>query len=259
MYTQIKLQFRAILDQVFPLYADVFADLYGKTSLQLLLAYPTPEAVLKAGLDEIQEKMLTFGFQSKSSIWIREKAKKIMTAAQNSPNLTAIYESHLYTLPLLISMLLQYQEHLEHLEKEIERMANSMEEYELIRTVPGIGKRIAATILSEIGDIHQFSHAKKLVAFAGIDPSVFSSGKFHATSNRITKRGSKRLRRAIFLAVLCGIRGKAPNLQLRQYYNKKRLEGKTHKVAIIACANKLLRILFAILSKAEKYRLDTSY
>jgi transposase len=67
---------------------------------------------------------------------------------------------------------------------------------DLLQSIPGIGTKIAATILAEIGEIDRFDHAKNLVAFACIDPSVFSSGKFTATRNKITKRGSRRLRTA---------------------------------------------------------------
>jgi transposase len=70
-------------------------------------------------------------------------------------------------------------------------LAQERKEYDLLRSIPGIGDKIAATILSEIGGIERFDHAKKLVAYSGIDPSVYMSGKFIATSNRITKRGSK--------------------------------------------------------------------
>ena len=69
-------------------------------------------------------------------------------------------------------------------------LANELEEYKIIQSIPGIGEKIAATIISEIGEIDRFNHPKKLVAFAGVDPSVHSSGKFTATINRITKRGS---------------------------------------------------------------------
>lgn len=44
------------------------------------------------------------------------------------------------------------------------------------------------------------------MAFAGVDPSVFESGKFTATQDRITKRGSSRLRHALYMAVCCAIR-----------------------------------------------------
>ena len=101
-------------------------------------------------------------------------------------------------------MLLQYQEHLSKLDDQIDALAGEIEEYKIIQSIPGIGEKIAATIISEIGEIERFNHPKKLVAFAGVDPSVHSSGKFTATINRITKRGSSRFRHALYMAVLCG-------------------------------------------------------
>ena len=67
------------------------------------------------------------------------------------------------------------------LETEIDALAKNIEESNIIRSIPGIGEKIAATIISEIGEIDRFNHPKKLVAFAGLDPSVFESGKFKAT------------------------------------------------------------------------------
>ncbi|WP_246009570.1 IS110 family transposase [Brevibacillus fluminis] len=88
---------------------------------------------------------------------------------------------------------------------------------ELLRKIPGIGDQLAAGI----GDARQFTSAKQLVAYVGLDPGVYSSGKFTATSNRITKRGSKRLRRALYLAVQCGLR-RGINSRIKHYYDKKR-------------------------------------
>lgn len=91
---------------------------------------------------------------------------------------------------MFINIVLQYQEHLSKLAAEIDALAKEIEEYEIIQSIPGVGEKIAATIISEIGEIERFNHPKKLVAFAGIDPSVYSSGRFTASINRITKRGS---------------------------------------------------------------------
>jgi transposase len=124
----------------------------------------------------------------------------------------------------------------------------------LIQSIPGIGARIAATILAEVGEIDRFDHAKKLVAFAGVDPSVFSSGKFTATRNRFTKRGSRRLRTTLYLAVRCGLRS-SRNQKLRAFYDKKRAEGKPIKVAVIACVNKLIHWILAILTHKEAFRM----
>ena len=90
------------------------------------------------------------------------------------------------------------------------------------------------------------------MAFAGVDPNVYSSGKFTANINRITKRGSSRLRHSLYLAVLCGIRS-SRNKKLKEFYDRKRSEGKPSKVAIVACINKLLHWIYALLKKDQNF------
>jgi len=87
---------------------------------------------------------------------------------------------------MYIRLLFQYQKHLSKLLKEISILAKSFEEYRLIQSIPGIGDKIVATILSEIDDINQFENPKKVVAYAGLD-SVFESGKFKASINDLQK------------------------------------------------------------------------
>jgi transposase len=249
-FVQTKLQFQAVLDQIFPHFTGSFGNLFSKVSLQILQKYPTPQSVMEAGMEPIAKLIQEKAKRSES--WAKEKAQKVMDAAQDNPSSSITYDCYSTTLRMLISLLFELQEHLSHLEKEIDTLAQERKEYDLLRSIPGIGDKIAATILSEVGEIERFGHAKKLVAFSGIDPSVFASGKFMATSNRITKRGSKRLRHALFLAVVCAIR-KSVNPQLRDYYDQKRAEGKPYKVAIIACANKLVRWIYAILKHNRPY------
>lgn len=249
-YVQAQLNFQSILDQLFPLYSTIFGQLFSRTSLEVLRKYPTPEHVLVAEHHEIVEAIHT---QCNRSLpWASSKANAIIQAAENS--LVVTYSpSQVKALLLMISLLTEYQNHLSNLEQAMKDKAITLQGYEILCSIPGIGHKLAATILAEIGDISSFSHAKKLVAFAGIDPSVFSSGKFTASRNRITKRGSTRLRRALYLAVLCGIRGAVRNERIRTFYDKKRLEGKPHRVALIACTNKLLHIIFALLKKSAPY------
>jgi transposase len=152
----------------------------------------------------------------------------------------------------MVSLLLTFVEQLADLERQMNEIASALPEVELMKSIPGIGDKLAAAIVAEVGDVTQFEDAKQLVAFAGLDPAIYSSGKFTATSSRITKRGSKRLRRSLYLAVQCGIRG-STNQRIRVYYDKKRKEGKPYKVVVIACANKLLHHIFAILSKSQPY------
>src|SRR5690625_5025810 len=88
---------------------------------------------------------------------------------------------------MYVQVLCQLQEYPLKLKKEIDALAKTFEGHEFLQSIPGIGNKIAATIISEIGDINLFHHPKKLVAFAGLDPSVFESGKFKASINNITR------------------------------------------------------------------------
>ncbi|GMA62625.1 hypothetical protein GCM10025859_30650 [Alicyclobacillus fastidiosus] len=189
LYIKTKLQFQAVLDQVFPEFRGIFGDLYSKVSFHVLLAFPTAESVLAVTQRELADKVAEL-CPSRSYRWATEKAAKIRAAANRNPFKRPRLESHLFSLDMYIKMLLQYKEHLSSLEKEIDALAMEIEEYKIIQSIPGIGGKIAATIISELGEIDRFNHPTKLVAFAGLDPSVFSSGKFTATLNRISKRGS---------------------------------------------------------------------
>ncbi|PFA63258.1 IS110 family transposase [Bacillus sp. AFS015802] len=263
LHVQAKLQFQSLLDQVFPEYKGVFGSLYSVVSLLTLKEYPSSEDILRTEEEDLSDKIAEL-CKSRSKAWAKEKATELKEAAKRNPIQKTLYRSHILSMNMYIHMLLQYKEHLSKLAAEIDALAKEVEEYELIKSIPGIGEKIAATIISEIGEIERFSHPKKLVAFAGIDPSVFESGKFRATINRITKRGSSRLRQALFMAVKCAIRDCRKkkitdkviprNKRLRAFYDKKRDEGKPYKVAVIACVNKLLRWIFAILTSKEVFQ-----
>ncbi|WP_079506939.1 IS110 family transposase [Mesobacillus jeotgali] len=260
---QTKLQFQAILDQVFPEYRGVFGDLYSVVSLLTLKEFPSSEDIVKAS-DEVLSNRIKELCKSRSIRWANEKALQLKEAAARNPFEKTVYQSHILSLGMYINIILQYKEHLSTLESEIDALAKEVEEYNIIKSIPGIGEKIAATIISEIGEIDRFTDPKKLVAFAGVDPSVFESGKFTATKNRITKRGSSRLRHALYMAVRCAIRDCRKqkttdeiiprNKRMREFYDKKREEGKPFKVAVIACVNKLLHWIFALLKNRTTFQ-----
>lgn len=251
LYIQTKLQFHAVLDLVFPEYRGVFGDLFSKVSLRMLLAFPTSDSVFSVPKSEIANKVKLL-CKSRSEQWAEKKAEDIIDAATRSPFGSVLLQSHLFSLKMYIEMILQYQEHLSNLEHQIDALAEGIEECQIIQSTPGIGGKIAATIISEIGEIDRFNHPKKLVAFAGVDPSVHSSGKFTATINRITKRGSSRLRHALYLAALGSLR-KSGSLKIQAFYRMKREEGKAHKVALVACINKILHWIYAVLTHREPF------
>ncbi len=88
----------------------------------------------------------------------------------------------------------------------------------VIMTIPGIGYINGGMILGEIGDIHRFSSPNKLLAYAGLDPSVYPSGNFQTKKTRMSKRGSKVLRYALINAAHNVVKN---NATFKDYYNAK--------------------------------------
>ncbi|WP_456289057.1 IS110 family transposase [Paenibacillus sp. AK002] len=246
MYVQAKLNSRALLEQVFPDFIGLFHNLYATTSLKVL------KRCLENKVEDVGDLILECVGKSHSKGWITEKTKRLKELLLGWKTQERS-QSQSIALTSMVSLLLEFDKQLNYLEKQMEELAKELPEVELIKSIPGVGNKLAAAIVAELGDASQFKDAKQLVAYAGLDPGIYSSGKFTATSNRITKRGSKRLRRALYLAVQCGIRRHA-NRRISDYYDKKRKEGKLYKVVVIACANKLLHHIYAILSKSEPYK-----
>lgn len=121
-----------------------------------------------------------------------------------------------------------------------------------------MGAKWAAAICAEIGDLQPLADANQLVACAGGDPSICASGKCVATDHHITQRGSQGLRRALFLAVQCGLRRTSPKDRIRAFYAKKRQEGQAPQVACIAAVTQLRHIIFAGLRHGEGDRPQTA-
>lgn len=122
----------------------------------------------------------------------------------------------------------------------------------VLMSVPGIGYLNGAMILGEIGDIHRFSHPCKLLAFAGLDPSVNQSGNFIAKRTRMSKRGSKTLRYGLTNAVFNVVKN---NKTFNEYYNLKMSQGRTHYNAIGHVAGKLVRIIYKMLTDNVTFNL----
>lgn len=116
----------------------------------------------------------------------------------------------------------------------------------------------SVTVMAEIGDFNNFKKPKELVAFLGLDPSVFESGKFKNTKNKISKRGSTFARRALYTVALASVRistnGNPVNPVLLNNY-KSKLSNKKKMVAIVAIMHKLTNYIFSVLRNQQEYEL----
>ena len=120
-------------------------------------------------------------------------------------------------------------------------------------TVPGIGRATAAQIAAEVGDVERFKDAKSLVAYAGLDPTRHQSGGFDPDRNRISKRGSAHLRRSLYIAAQASLRA---DCEFRDFYDRLRARGCSHRYAVCAVARKMLCVVWALMRSGEEYSRD---
>jgi len=119
-----------------------------------------------------------------------------------------------------------------------------------ILTIPGIGYRMAAMILAEIGDISRFDSPDKILAYAGLSPSTYQSGQLTSSYSRMEKRGSRYLRYALFNATKFVCHWEP---SFAAYLAKKRAEGKHYNVAVSHAAKKLVRLIFALENSRQPF------
>jgi len=109
-------------------------------------------------------------------------------------------------------------------------------------SIPGIGEISAATILAEYGDINNFSSPNKMLAFAGLEPSIIQSGTIEH-NGKMVKHGSDHLRYVLMNTAMMVLRYSP---QFYDYYLKKRSEGKCHRVALSHVCKKLIRVIYTL-------------
>lgn len=178
------------------------------------------------------------------------KAKQIYALAQESiPTLPSNNASTKMLLLEAVRVLSTIDKTLHIILTQMQELARTLKEYDVVRDMPGVGDTLAPRLIAEIGDIRRFHNKKALIAYAGIDAPPFESGQFVANKRRISKRGSALLRKTGYEVMKC-IKSNKPDDPIYLYMLKKEAEGKSKKVAKIAALNKFLRIYFARVSGA---------
>ena len=241
----LKRKLIALLDRIFPEYESLFDSIFGKASVAVLRKYPTPQKLKNAHLEKLTEIL----WESSGGRFGEWKARQLKEAAYSSFGIEDSCGVYSALLGMFLEQILSLTEQADLIEKQI---ASLLKEFNSqLTSIPGVGTVLAATILSEIGDISRFSSADKLLAFAGLDPSVKQSGEFTSNQNRMSKRGSPYLRRAIWLASTVAAQC---DPMFRAYYEKKMSEGLHYMNVIGHVSRKMTAVIFAVLRDGQPYQ-----
>ena len=147
-----------------------------------------------------------------------------------------------------IRLIRELDAEIEEIETEIQAIMEEL--HSPITTIPGIGYRMGAMILAEVGDFSRFDSPDKLLAYAGMSPSTYQSGQLKNCYPHMEKRGSRYLRYALYNAAkyVCHW-----DSVFAAYLAKKRAEGKHYNVALSHAAKKLVRLIFALEKSRQPY------
>ena len=234
--SKLKLSVTRLIDIIFPELPDFVWSIHQNSSYQLLLELPSPEDIKKCHLTHLTHILS----QTSRGKYGREKALQLRELAANS--IGSSNRSLTFELQQTIRLIQSVQLEINELDKQIKLVIDELNTP--LMTVPGIGYTIAAIILAEIGDINNFSSPAKLLAFAGMEPSTYQSGKYTASNTPMVKRGSTYLRWAIMQAARL-VPMRDPTFSA--YMCKKRSEGKHFNVAQSHVGKKLIRVIYYLL------------
>jgi transposase len=242
----LKRKLLSVLDRVFPEYETLFSDVFRKSSRALLAQATTAEEIAAFDLGELTALL----DQSSRGRFGEAKAREIKALAAQSLGVSFLADAVRVETRCMLAHIAFLEGQIAELDDQIAPLLVQTPAGSYLTSIKGMGPTLAATILAEIGDVRRFDDPKKLVAFAGLDPSTHQSGQFRAEHATISKRGSPFLRRAIWLAAHPA---RQWNPDLQAVYERKLKQGKCHQKAMAAVAHRLLNRVYVVLKEQRPF------
>lgn len=233
-----KVEFVNLIDLAFPEFPKCFSSIYGKTPLNILSKANSLDSI--ANISYSRFESLNKIARGKFSY---AKLSKLKLAAKTSIGIKA---DHLW---ILIHLVIKRIDFLELERDSIDELLSSYQPLIVspIMSIPGMSFTLASIIIGELGNINRFSNVRSVIAYAGLDNSVYQSGD-STKYGKISKHGSKILRTALYQAAQSCIMH-SPSLY--STYRDLRERGKHHRLALTCIARKLLRICYSLLKNNQ--------
>lgn len=238
----------SVLDRVFPEYETFFSNLFIHTSRRLLQEAVTAQEFADFPLQELHS-LLTSASRGRFGL---TKAQQIITTATRSVGVSFLADAARLELRCLLNQIEFLEAQVADVDAALDALLQQTEQY--LTTIPGVGPASAAAFLGEIGDIHRFPTLEKLVAYSGIDATVYQTGEFEGDQAHMSKRGSPYLRHALWLAATMA---RQYDPELKAYYERRRAEGKAHGAIMGAICRKLLARVYVVLRENRPYVIRT--
>jgi transposase len=245
-----KRKLLSILDRIFPEYETLFSSVFLSSSRQLLARAASAQELATFDLAELTDLLKT----TSRSRFGRTKAEIIQAVAQQSVGVRFLADAAQLEVRCLLAQIDLLEEQRDQVDEALAQLMAQVPQH--LTSIPGVGPTTGAALLAEIGDIHRFDAPEKLVAYAGIDATVYQTGQFEARQMHMSKRGSPYLRHALWQAAAMAI---VHDSELRAYYDRKRQEGKSHGTALGAICRKLITRIYIVLKENRPFEVRSQH
>lgn len=237
---------RATLLEYFPALERAFDYSKSKAALTLLSGYQTPEALRRIGVSKLTGWLKNRGCRNSASV--AQTALDAANAQHTTLPTQSIGSAIVVTLAAKITAV---DAELAQLDQEIEHRFQDHESADVLLSLPGFGPLLAATFLANIGgNLEAFETVDRLASVAGLAPVPRDSGRISGNLHR-PRRFNRRLLRTCYLAALSSLKNSPAS---RNFYDRKRAEGKSHKQALIALARRRINVIWAMLRDHATYQ-----
>lgn len=239
------------LDIHFPEFNSIFKDWRGQAALQILRNFPTPEKIIVAGAVKIEG---TWKSSMKRTAGLK-RAQELVKAAEASIGRKTGLVAAETSLQNLLHEYDLYSQQYKQLEQLMLELLQQVPNADKLLDIKGVGLITAATFVGEVGDIRRFQDPRQIQKLAGFNLVENSSGK-HKGKTKISRRGRRRLRHGLFMAMITIL---ATNPEFRQLHKKNisRENNPLNKMqSIIALCGKLIRVFYALLRTGTDYSAD---
>lgn len=244
----------SFLQLSFPLLEATFSK-NSKVFWTMIQLFPHPDHLRGQSQDDISLQIIQASSKNFSHQKAIDFAISLRLAAENS--YPAIHQNDVRCQHLQddAERILELKQKKKEIVKQMVALSEKRMDYQVLLSFPGIGETTAVRLIAELGDIRRFKSPKQINAYAGIDIQRYQSGKLQY-QDRINKRGNRRLRKLLYFMVMTMItlRKRSQN-SIVDYYDhlKKQPQSKPHKVAVIACVNKFLKVAFHLIQHGIPY------
>jgi transposase len=244
--TQLVNQLEQALVEYYPAALEAFDDWVNPSTWDFVIQFPTPEGLVQAGKRKWEKFLHTH------RLWRSETAEKrlaIFSQADQFKATAPITKAKSQLAVSLCRLLRTLQQQLDEYQNQIQELFKRHPDHDLFGSLPGAKTILAPRLLAAIGsDPDRYTTVEVLQCFAGSAPISFASGQIRKA--KVRWACDKFLRHSVHLWANCFRNASAWG---QAYYQKKRQDGMSHACALRCLAQRLLKIVFRMITDKKPY------